>query len=190
MRLHRKGWAFGATALAASLVFSPAFPGAAAGPAKAELSLAAGFPKGRETGYPVPRFVTLKAAKAHMRVGPSIDHPTVWVYSARGLPMEIIEEYGNWRRVRDPEGTTGWMFAPLLSGRRTAVVGPWVKQTIALRAAPSPNARIVARLSAKVRLDLSDCDRKWCKVSLQKSPLSGFIEQNSLWGVYPGEMVN
>ncbi|WP_052182735.1 SH3 domain-containing protein [Rhizobium sp. YS-1r] len=152
-------------------------------------NLVAGFRKGRETGFPIPRFVSLKASRAHMRVGPSTDYATVWIYSARGLPVEITEEYGNWRRIRDPDGVTGWMFAPLLSSRRTAVVGPWIKQPIPLRSAPSRNARIIARLSAEVRLDLDHCDGSWCEVSLQKQRLSGFVEQGSLWGVYPGETI-
>lgn len=78
--------------------------------------------KGRETGFPIPRFVSLKAAKAHMRVGPSLDYATSYVYSARGLPLEITEEYGHWRRVRDEDGSTGWIVraASLLAphGRR------------------------------------------------------------------------
>ena len=34
--------------------------------------------------------------------------------------MEIIQEYDNWRRVRDAEGTEGWINQSLLSGERTA----------------------------------------------------------------------
>ncbi|MGK9052009.1 SH3 domain-containing protein [Neorhizobium petrolearium] len=165
------------------------FPVAMGQPLQAKPAFNEGWKKGRETGFPIPRFVSLKAARAHMRVGPSTDYPMAWVYSARGLPLEITEEYGNWRRVRDHEGNTGWMYAPLLSGNRTAVVGPWVRQPIPLRTAPSRSARIVARLSPEVRLDLIHCDGSWCRASLQERRLSGFVEQGSLWGVYPGETI-
>ncbi len=150
-------------------------------------ALAAGFRKGRETGFPVPRFVSLKAARAHMRVGPSTDYATRWVYSARGLPLEITEEYGNWRRVRDPDGATGWMFSALLSGNRTAIVGPWLKEPIPLHAGRSHDTRIIARLSPRVGLNVSACDGTWCEVSLQKGSAAGYVDQASLWGVYPGE---
>ncbi len=157
--------------------------------ASAAGSLAAGFRTGRVTGYPIPRFASIKSGNAHMRVGPSTDYQTNWVYSARGLPLEIIEEYGNWRQVRDPDGTSGWMFAPLLSGQRTAVVGPWMEQSIKLRSAPNSSAAVVAELAPSVRLNISNCDGSWCNVSLQTRRLSGYVAQANLWGVYPHEKV-
>lgn len=157
--------------------------------ASAAASLGAGFRTGRVTGYPVPRFVSIKSANAHMRVGPSTDYATNWVYSARGLPLEIIEEYGNWRQVRDQDGTSGWMFAPLLSGRRTAVVGPWMEKSVELRSAPRSSASVIAQLAPSVRMNIRNCDGAWCDVSLQTRHLSGYIAQADLWGVYPHERV-
>jgi SH3-like domain-containing protein len=156
---------------------------------KAKPAFNAGWKKGRETGFPIPRFVSLRSEKANMRVGPSTDYQTKWVYSVRGLPLEITEEYGNWRRVRDQDGVTGWMLAPLLSSRRTAVVGPWLTSPAALHASASAKARTTARLSARVRLEIAHCDGKWCRVNLADRRIGGFIEQASLWGVYPGETV-
>ena len=178
-----------AVTLAATLGLSSFAPLGAADIGSAGLQAGTGFRAGRVTGYPVPRFVSLKSANAHMRVGPSTDYPTAWVYSARGLPLEITDEYGNWRRVRDQEGASGWMFAPLLSGRRTAVVGPWLDEPVALRADASRNARVIARLDPSVRLNVDHCDGRWCRVALQDRRVSGSIEQPSLWGIYPGEVV-
>lgn len=155
--------------------------------ASAAGSLGAGFRSGRVTGYPVPRFVSIKSANAHMRVGPSTDYATNWVYSARGLPLEIIEEYGNWRQVRDQDGTSGWMFAPLLSGRRTAVIGPWMAKSVKLHSAPRSSASVIAELAPSVRLNIRNCDGSWCDVSLQSRGLSGYVAQTNLWGVYPHE---
>ncbi|MGT2466406.1 SH3 domain-containing protein [Mesorhizobium atlanticum] len=45
-------------------------------------------------------------------------------------PLEIYQEYGNWRRVRDWDGSTGWIYHSLLSGRRTGIVAPWSKITL------------------------------------------------------------
>ena len=181
--------------VAVTLAFALGFPLAArletadVQSASAAGGLAAGFRSGRVTGYPVPRFASIKSANAHMRVGPSTDYATNWVYSARGLPLEIIEEFGNWRQVRDQDGTSGWMFAPLLSGRRTAVVGPWISKPVALRSGPRSSASVIAELSPSVRLNLKHCDGSWCDVSLQTRRLSGYIAQVDLWGVYPHEQV-
>ncbi|WP_105437823.1 SH3 domain-containing protein [Neorhizobium sp. T25_13] len=175
-----------ASALVALVFLSPVAMGQ---PLQAKPAFDDGWEKGRETGLPVPRFVSLKARSANLRIGPSTDYATAWVYSAQGLPLEITGEYGNWRRVRDADGTSGWMFAPLLSSKRTAVIGPWLKQPIPLRSAPSRTARIVARLLPEVRLDLMTCDGTWCKANLQKERLRGYVQQGSLWGVYPDETI-
>ena len=76
---------------------------------------------------PVPRFVSLKSDKVNVRKGPEHRPSIVWVFSRAGLPVEIIAESDNWRRVRDSEGADGWVFHSLLSARRTALVTPWSK---------------------------------------------------------------
>lgn len=145
--------------------------------------------KGRETGLPIPRFVSLKARQARMRVGPSTEYATKWVYLAPGLPFEILEEYGHWRQVRDYDGISGWMSAALLSGQRTATVGPWLKEAVPLRDGPYPEAAIAAKLGPRVLLHITSCTGKWCKVSVQKQSLAGYVRQDELWGAYPGEEI-
>ena len=77
------------------------------------------------SGLPLPRFVSLKADKVHVRQGPGTDHKIAWVFQQAGLPVEVIQEFETWRRVRDSEGATGWVFHAMLSGRRTVVILPW-----------------------------------------------------------------
>src|SRR3712207_9350670 len=78
---------------------------------------------GKVTGLPVPRYVSLKTDRVNLREGPSKDHRTAWVFQRAGLPVEITAEYETWRRIRDSEGTEGWVLHSLLSGRRTAQIG-------------------------------------------------------------------
>src|SRR4051812_36019985 len=73
------------------------------------------------SGLPLPRFVTLKARKINLRVGPGQDYAVSWLYVKSGLPVEIVQEYDNWRRIRDADGTEGWVFHSMLSGERSAV---------------------------------------------------------------------
>jgi SH3-like domain-containing protein len=79
------------------------------------------------SGLPLPRFVSLRANRVNLRVGPGTNYAVEWMYLKSGLPMEIIQEYDNWRRVRDADGAEGWINQSLLSGNRTAVVAPWHK---------------------------------------------------------------
>ncbi|MCM2503080.1 SH3 domain-containing protein [Aureimonas altamirensis] len=144
---------------------------------------------GRVTGLPLPRYVSIGGAPARMRVGPGTDYPIRWVYHHRGTPVEIIEEWGNWRRIRDADAATGWMYAPLLSGRRTAIVAPWDSDGIALHRRPATAASTIATLGPRVLLDVANCSGSWCRVSLPPGELEGHVRQSALWGVYPGERV-
>lgn len=145
---------------------------------------------GPVTGFPIPRFVSLAAERANMRVGPGRDYMIKWVYVSPGLPLEVLAEYGNWRKVRDQDGASGWVYHSLLSGRRTGTVAPWKREAVPLRAAASFDAPVVARLSPRVVVVLETCGGTWCNVSLENGQLSGHIRQAQLWGVYPGEVID
>src|SRR5262249_55177588 len=69
---------------------------------------------GAVTKLQLPRFVSLKADEVNARVGPGADYAITWVFHRPGLPVEILAEFENWRQVRDSEGGTGWVAAPLL----------------------------------------------------------------------------
>jgi len=144
---------------------------------------------GRVTGLKLPRFVSLKSETARMRVGPSTDYAVRFVYMVAGLPLELIDEWGNWRLVRDHDGSSGWMHAALLSGRRTAIIAPWLKQGASLQRSPAQNAGITALMQPGVVVKISDCSGSWCHVAIQRPRLSGYVAQTKLWGVYPREVI-
>ena len=76
---------------------------------------------GKETGFDIPRYVSLKVSEANMRRGPSLDHKIDWVYKRKNLPIKIIGEFRHWRKVEDFEGQTGWMFKSLFSGKNSGL---------------------------------------------------------------------
>src|SRR4051812_4663541 len=68
------------------------------------------------SGLPLPRFVSLKSGRVNSRVGPGSNYSVDWMYMKAGLPMEVIQEFDTWRRVRDADGSEGWINQSLLSG--------------------------------------------------------------------------
>lgn len=141
------------------------------------------------SGLPIPRFVSLKAEKVNVRRGPSSDHPVAWVFQRKGLPVEIVAEFENWRRVRDSDGEEGWILQSMLAGKRTAVVAPWRgTQMTLLHSAANKESSVAANLAAGAMSDVANCDGKWCEINA--SGYDGYVEQDMLWGVYPGETVN
>jgi SH3-like domain-containing protein len=141
------------------------------------------------SGLPIPRFVSLKAEKVNVRKGPSSDHPVAWVFQSKGLPVEIIAEFETYRRIRDSDGTEGWILQNMLAGKRTAVVTPWRKdQMTALHVGAAASSSVIANLSSGAMGDIKSCDGNWCKITV--NDYSGYVEQSMLWGAYPGEVVN
>ncbi|MEO4044061.1 SH3 domain-containing protein [Hoeflea sp. CAU 1731] len=141
------------------------------------------------SGLPLPRFVSLKASRVNLRVGPSTDYAVSWLYTRSGVPMEIIQEYDHWRRVRDEDGTEGWIHKSLLSGERTAAVAPWKRGAkdvfVEMHAEPRRGAGLVARLEPGVVVAIDECNGDWCRAEIQQA--EGWIAQDQIWGAYPGE---
>ena len=181
--------------LLGGLLASTAFAAAADGPASTGALPPAGQPTGKVSGLPVPRYVSLKTDRVNLREGPSKDHRTAWVFQRAGLPVEITAEHETWRRIRDAEGTEGWVLHSLLSGRRTALVMPWAKTGAAalpLFADASDQSGVTAQLQPNVIANVKTCKDGWCRVVIvlpSARDVSGFMKQDRLWGVYPNEKV-
>ena len=138
------------------------------------------------SGLPLPRFVSLKSSKVNVRRGPSREYGIAWVYEAKGLPVEVVAEFGNWRRIRDAEGSEGWVLRTLLSGWRTAMIAPWHENGL-YELRDAPNGRTIARVKSGVIGRLLECDGQWCRLKI--GDYKGWIEQSALWGVYPNERI-
>jgi SH3-like domain-containing protein len=143
---------------------------------------------GPETGLPLPRFVSVKPKRALVRAGPGFDYPAQWTYVRRGIPLEVIAEYDNWRKIRDWEASVGWMHSALLSPVRMVLTEPRQAGTrLALRAEPDPRARTVAMVEPNVLLRIKHCAMRWCRVTVRRH--FGFVRKERLWGVYPDETI-
>ena len=126
------------------------------------------------------RFVSLKAERANLRVGPGRRYPIEWVYTRPGLPLLVIANFDQWRWVRDHEGTKGWMHKSLLSTHRTVLVMEGV-QTVHER--PLSGSPAVLRAEAGVVADLLGCEEGWCRIALAGE--EGWVRETALWGVKP-----
>jgi SH3-like domain-containing protein len=179
----------GGVALAGLALLSSLLAAAAAPAAPAEQSAQEDMRRG-PSGLPLPRFVSLKSGRVNSRIGPGVNYAVDWMYLKPGLPMEIIQEYDNWRRVRDPDGAEGWVNQSLLSGRRTAIAAPWQKgkdAKINLLSDPDANSRTLAIVEPGVIGTIRSCNGEWCEMTFDGH--TGWISQSLVWGAYPGELV-
>ena len=135
-----------------------------------------------ETKLPLPRFASLQSNEVNLRAGPDSGKPILWVYQRANMPVEIIEEFDVWRRIRDHEGVVGWVKGSLLSGKRTGIVTE-IRRT--LRKQPEDAASPVALLDPGVIARLLECDGAWCRLEVQG--YKGWLKRDEFWGVYPDE---
>ena len=141
------------------------------------------------SGLPIPRYVSLKSDHVNVRAGPTKDNDMAWVYTRAGLPVEVTAEFENWRRVRDSEGSEGWVYHSLLSGKRTAMVVPKSKdELVPLFGSADIESIIAARLQSGVLGSVKSCNGSWCQFS--GKGFEGYIRQERLWGAYPNEKVD
>ncbi len=131
------------------------------------------------SGHPLPRFVSLRASEVNMRRGPGRHYPVIWQYRHAGLPVQIIDEYKDWRLVRDPEGDEGWILRALLTSRRSAIVKP-ATETVMLYNRPEQEGRVLAYLQTGAVVKLRECRPQWCEINAQG--FSGWVESTQLWG--------
>ena len=130
------------------------------------------------SGFPVPRYVSLKVGKVNGRTGPSRQHPIAWQYRRKGLPLVVVAETEMWRKVRDVTGDESWIHKPALSGVRRVLV----LEDARLHNRAKPNAKVVALVERNALLELESCNEDdWCRVR-STDGLKGWTERYKLWG--------
>ena len=137
------------------------------------------------SGLPIPRFVTLKNEETNTRTGPGTRYPIQWVYRHAGMPVEVIEEYDVWRKIRDVEGTAGWVHKTMLDGKRNIMIKG--KEPRIVRTEPEAKAKPLLKAEPLVTARLVECQLKWCRIQI--SGRKGWIEKQYLWGIYPDEII-
>ncbi len=132
---------------------------------------------------PPPYWASINTNDAMMRTGPGRNYPATWRYVRQDLPIRVIETYPDWRKVQDPDGTTGWMLRNLLSDTRTAIVR--AQEPAAMHEAPDESSAMPYRAEPGVVGRVSDCADGWCR--LEVGNRAGYMRSEHLWGVDPGE---
>jgi SH3-like domain-containing protein len=112
-----------------------------------------------------------------------MSHRIDWVLKRREMPLQIVDEYGHWRKIRDHDGVGGWVHNALLTGARTVIIQDDMLQVLAR---PSADAQTLAIFEAGVVASLKECTLHWCQVSAGGH--QGWAPKSALWGVSEGEI--
>jgi SH3-like domain-containing protein len=135
-------------------------------------------------GLPVPRFVSLHASKIYLRTGPGMNFPVQWIYQRRHMPVEVIAEYDTWRKIKDWQGTIGWVHQSMLDGGRYALITGTERE---LLQDPADAAQPTAKVMPGVVAQILRCAGLWCRINADG--YKGWLRRSEFYGVYPDEKV-
>jgi SH3-like domain-containing protein len=127
---------------------------------------------------PVPRFVALEYNTINARNGPGEDHRILWTWRAKGMPVEVIAETTDWRRVRGPDGAPAWVHKRGVDGR--AMVMRVKPGAVALLAQPKEGAKVAAWLRPNAIAAVEKTDGDWRR--LKASGGGGWVRAGEVWG--------
>jgi len=121
---------------------------------------------------------SLKNTKVNVRLGPSKNYPIKFVYEQKYLPVVIIDEHYNWRKVKDYDNDTGWIHISQLSKIITTVT---TKDNQVVYSSPSIYSKPKAKLEIYQVLTIKKCNLKWCEIKNAK--INGWIKKEYLWAI-------
>ena len=131
------------------------------------------------SGFCVPRWVSLKRGVVYGRKGAGKDYPAIYVYRVKGLPVQVVAETTDWRRICDPDGGASWVHRSMIDGHRNIIA--LGADPIPLRKAPGEAAATAAFLNARSLATLGACRSGWCKVTVDGA--AGWMPATQAWGV-------
>ena len=122
------------------------------------------------------RCLMLKNDKVNVRYGPGFKYPIKFIYKKRFLPVKVIDNKENFRRIIDHKNNSGWIHVSQLKKVNSLIVS---EDTILFSKA-SKFSKPLAKLEKGKLLIVKKCQENWCKVSDEN--YLGLINTNNAWG--------
>ena len=133
-----------------------------------------------------PHYASLRSDKVYLREGPTYQHRVLFTYKRKDYPVQVLAAYESWRRVRDADGTVGWISQTMLSDARSVLITG--KGKAELRSSPTPAAPVAAEAEPGVVGKLKACKPQFCKITA--GGVTGWIDRTRIWGVDAGEIID
>ena len=123
-------------------------------------------------------FLTLRYDTVNLRQGPSRDYPIKIFYKKKFLPVLILDQSDNFRKIKDHENNTGWIHISQLSKKKSAIV---IDDNIMMFKKPTIYSKPLVILKKGRLSKIIKCKDEWCKAKV--SSYKGWLKKESLWGL-------
>ncbi|MDF1578339.1 MAG: SH3 domain-containing protein [Desulfurivibrionaceae bacterium] len=121
--------------------------------------------------------VSVDGENVNMRSGPGSNYSVLWELG-RGFPLKILGRKGDWVKVEDFEGDSGWIYGKLVAKNPHLIVK---KKRINVRSGPGRNYRLVGKANYGVVFQTIEHSKGWVKVK-HENGLAGWVKRDLLWG--------
>lgn len=134
------------------------------------------------TSMALAKMVSVVGDNVNLRSGPGTKYSVKWKYGS-GFPLKVLEEKGDWLKVEDFEGDSGWLYQKLTSRNGHMIVKVHKNQNkkINIRSGPSTEDKIVGKAYYGVVFKTIKQQNGWAHVK-HDSGLEGWIKRSLLWG--------
>ncbi len=130
-------------------------------------------------GVMAAEFKNIGATPAIMLDAPSTRGQKLFI-APRGMPVEIIINYGAWTKVRDFSGDLSWVETKQMTDRKNILVRALNAK---IRSGADDSAEVVFSADKGVLLELVDSATPgWVKVK-HSGGATGYVKLSDVWGV-------
>ncbi|MBU0485916.1 MAG: SH3 domain-containing protein [Proteobacteria bacterium] len=124
-------------------------------------------------------YFSIKNDGVNIRSGPSTTAEILWELF-KDFPVKVLQKKGDWSQIQDFEGDTGWIYSPLLSSEKTAIVNT---QKAYMRIGPGENYEPLATVKYGVVFTMIGKEGEWTQL-LHNDGTSGWMHESLLWPKY------
>ena len=141
-----------------------------------------------DTKRTLPRMASFRSSHVNARSGPGLRYPIQWIYMQKNAPVEIIDEFELWRKIKDWDGSVTWVYKAMLNNKR------WIKITKSgtadIHAKPQNDSRVIAKVENEVIGKIEKCPEQKDFCLIKFSTIEGWVNRKDFYGVFPDEVIN
>ena len=122
-------------------------------------------------------FLSLKKDKVYVRYGPGKNYPIKYIYRKKFLPIKVIDQKDNFRRIIDHKQNSGWIHRIMLRKLNSLVI---LEEKIVFKKNTKFSKPIVKLEKGRLVI-IKRCKINWCRI--ETGNYSGWIETKNVWGI-------
>lgn len=122
-------------------------------------------------------FLSIKGNVVNVRAKPNTKAEIAWEL-INGYPVQVMATEDEWIKVKDFEGTLGWVHKPLTANEPHFLVK---SKTVNLRSGPNTSSSVVAKLKKYDIVETLEKQAGWAKVKTAEGQ-EGWMSTDLGWG--------